>query len=97
MARAGGLGLSADLGQVPAAPGTGWEGLCHGETPGRILLSCRAERLAALRDRLAGVPHAVLGAFTAGGRLEVSMGAAALLSAPVDELARAWKREGGEG
>jgi hypothetical protein len=40
------------------------------------------------------VPHAVVGAFDAGGRLRIGLGATPLLDAPVDELARAWKREG---
>jgi phosphoribosylformylglycinamidine synthase len=95
VARAGGLGLSADLSAAPAAPGTGWEGLCYGETPGRFLLACRPEELDRLRAALAGVPHGVLGSFDAGGRLSVRLGGRTLLEAPVDDLTRAWKREGG--
>jgi len=95
MARAGGLSLRADLSAAPAAPGTGWEGLCFGESLGRLLLACRPERLAALRARLEGAPHAVLGSFAAGGRLELLLGGRPLVEAAVDDLARAWKREGG--
>jgi phosphoribosylformylglycinamidine synthase len=96
LARAGDLGLAVRLGEAPAAPGTTWEGLCHGETPGRLLLTCRPERLQALRQRLAGIPHGVLGTFVAGGRLQVSLAGRPLVDAAVDGLARAWKREGSE-
>ncbi|MBI5069377.1 MAG: phosphoribosylformylglycinamidine synthase [Deltaproteobacteria bacterium] len=95
MARAGGLGLAADLSAAPAAPGTGWEGLCYGETPGRFLLACRPGELDRLRGALAGVPHGVLGSFDAGGVLRLRLGGRTLLEAPVDDLTRAWKREGG--
>ncbi|HET9554675.1 MAG TPA: AIR synthase-related protein, partial [Anaeromyxobacteraceae bacterium] len=93
MARASGLGLSADLSAAPAAPGTGWEGLLLGETTGRFLLACAPEALDRLGRHLQGVPHAVLGAFDATGRLRVAHEGALLVDAPVEELARAWKRQ----
>jgi phosphoribosylformylglycinamidine (FGAM) synthase-like enzyme len=95
MARASGLGLDASLTMAPAAPGTSWEGLLHGETPGRLLLACRPERLDRLRRHLGGAPHAVLGTFTSSPRLVISLGQATLVDAAVDDLTRAWKREGG--
>jgi phosphoribosylformylglycinamidine synthase II len=94
MARASGMGLGVSLATAPVVEGTSWEGLLHGETPGRLLLACRPEKMDSLRRQLHGVPHAVVGAFTAAGRLEISHGEATLVDAPVDELARAWKREG---
>jgi phosphoribosylformylglycinamidine synthase subunit PurSL len=94
MARASGLGLGVSLVTAPVAAGTSWEGLLYGETPGRLLLACRPEKMDKLRRQLHAVPHAVVGAFTASNRLKVSHGEASLVDAPVDELARAWKREG---
>jgi len=94
MARASGLGLSADLSRAPAAGPVDWEGLLLGETTGRFLLAIEPARLEALRTALAGVPHAALGAFDAGATLRIGLGAAPLVDAPVEALARAWKREG---
>jgi phosphoribosylformylglycinamidine synthase len=95
LARAGGLGLSADLGKAPIGGAVDWEGRLLGETTGRFLLAVEPARLAALQAALAGVPHAVLGAFDAGASLRVVLGATPLLDAPVATLAAAWKREGG--
>jgi len=93
MARAAGMGVGASLTMAPVAPGTTWEGLLYGETPGRLLLACRPERMDRLRKQLGGAPHAVIGSFTASPRLKISCGDATLVDAAVDELARAWKRE----
>jgi phosphoribosylformylglycinamidine synthase len=95
MARASGMGVGVSLTMAPVAPGTTWEGLLYGETPGRFLLACRPERMDRLRRQLGGAPHAVIGSFTASPRLKVSLGDASLIDAPVDDLTRAWKREGG--
>jgi phosphoribosylformylglycinamidine synthase len=95
MARASGLGLGVNLTMAPAAPDTTWEGLLYGETPGRLLLACRPERMDRLRRQLGATPHAVVGSFTASPRLKISLGDATLVDAPVADLARAWKREGG--
>ncbi len=94
LARAGGLGLSADLGPSPVKGAVDWEGRLLGETTGRFLLAVEPARLDPLRAALRAVPHAVIGAFDAGARLRIGLGAAPLVDAPVDELARAWKREG---
>ncbi len=94
VARASGLGLSADLAKAPGPGAVDWEGRLLGETTGRLLLAVEPARLEALRSALAGVPHAVVGAFDAGANLRVGLGATPLLDAPVDWLARAWKREG---
>ena len=94
VARASGLGLSADLAKAPGPGAVDWEGRLLGETTGRLLLAVEPARLEALQAALAGVPHAVVGAFDAGANLRVGLGATPLLDAPVDWLARAWKREG---
>ncbi len=94
VARASGLGLSVDLAGAPVAGTVDWEGRLLGETTGRFLLAVEPSRLDALRAVLAAAPHAVVGAFDAGGRLRIDLGTTPLLDAPVDELARAWKREG---
>ena len=95
MARASGMGLGINLTTAPVAPGTSWEGLLYGETPGRFLVACRPEKMDRLRRQLGQVPHAVVGAFTAADRLKVSRGEALLVDAPVEALTRAWKRLGG--
>jgi phosphoribosylformylglycinamidine synthase II len=94
MARAGDLGLGVDLANAPVAGPVDWEGRLLGETTGRFLLAVAPARLQALRAALAGVPHAVLGAFGGGATLRIALGATPLIDAPVAELARAWKREG---
>ncbi len=94
MARASGLGLTADLARARTAGAVDWEGLLLGETTGRLLLALEPARLPDLRAALAGVPHQVIGAFDASGRLRVGLGAAPLIDTPVADLARAWKREG---
>jgi phosphoribosylformylglycinamidine synthase len=94
MARASGLGLSADLARPRTAGAVDWEGLLLGETTGRLLLAVEPARLPDLRAALAGIPHAVLGSFDASARLRVGLGATPLVDAPVADLARAWKREG---
>jgi phosphoribosylformylglycinamidine synthase II len=97
MARAAGLGLSADLARAPVtgpADSTDWEGRLLGESTGRFLLAVEPARLEALRAALAAVPHAVVGAFDSGDRLRIGLGAAPLLDAPVGELAGAWKHTG---
>jgi phosphoribosylformylglycinamidine synthase len=94
MARASGMGLGVNLNTVPMAAGTTWEGLLFGETPGRLLLACRPERMDRLRRQLGQAPHAVVGSYTASERLKISWGASLLVDAAVADLARAWKREG---
>jgi phosphoribosylformylglycinamidine synthase len=95
MARASGMGVGVSLSTAPVAPGTSWEGLLYGETPGRLLLACRPERMDRLRRQLGGAPHAVIGSFTASPRLKISLGDATLVDAAVDDLTRAWKQDGG--
>jgi phosphoribosylformylglycinamidine synthase len=95
MARASGMGLGVSLATAPAAPGTSWEGLLYGETPGRFLVACRPEKMDRLRRQLGQVPHAVLGSFIAAEHLKVKHGETVLVDAPIEALARAWKRQGG--
>ncbi len=95
MARASGMGVGASLTYAPVAAGTTWEGLLHGETPGRFLLACRPERMDRLRRQLGATPHAVIGSFTASQRLKIALGQDTLVDAAMDDLTRAWKREGG--
>jgi phosphoribosylformylglycinamidine synthase len=94
MARASGLGLAADLATVPTGGAVDWEGRLLGETTGRFLLAIDPSTLDALRSALRAVPHAVVGAFDSGAQLRIGLGATLLVGARVDELARAWKREG---
>ncbi len=92
MARAGGLGLDADLGDAPQAAGTSWEGLLFGESCGRLLLACAEDRVPDILSRLRGEPVAAIGSFTASERLRVSLGGTTLVDAGMDRLTAAWKR-----
>ena len=95
MARAGGLGLIADLGEIPVSGDPSWEARLFGESCGRFLASCVPGDLAAVRARLAGLPFAIAGVFDGGGRLKIRLGARKLVDAAVDDLAAAWQhREG---
>jgi phosphoribosylformylglycinamidine synthase len=94
LAQAAALGLSVDLSAAPTAGSPGWEALCFGETQGRLLLACAPERRAALEAALGAVPHALLGAYQAGGRLSVKLGGREICAAGIDQLAASWKREG---
>jgi hypothetical protein len=69
----------------------GLEGLELKRALSKLARYCRAVSLPAHRIDDSG---AVLGAFDAGASLRIGLGAAPLVDAPVDELARAWKREG---
>ena len=91
LARASGMGLGVNLSGAPLEGAVDWEGLLLGESTGRFLLACRPEKMDRLRRQLHGVPHAVVGAFDATGRLRISLGEARLVDAPVEALARAWK------
>jgi phosphoribosylformylglycinamidine synthase len=95
MARAAGTGLEVDLGRAPAEGRPGWEALLFGESAGRLLLAARPERAAALEGALAGLPVARIGAFDASGRLRIGIAGRPLVDDAVEDLARAWKREGG--
>ena len=95
LARAAGLGLSVDLARAPVEGAPGWEAQLFGESLGRLLLAARPDRAEELERRLAGLPVARLGAYDTSGRLRVALGGRVLVDAAVDDLARAWKREGG--
>ena len=95
LARAAGLGLSVDLSRLPVAGTPGWEALLFGESAGRLLLAVDPDRAGALEACLACAPFARIGSYDGGGRLRVALGGATLVDASVDDLARAWKREGG--
>jgi phosphoribosylformylglycinamidine synthase len=94
LARAAGLGLRADLDRAPREGAPGWEALLFGESCGRLLVACRPADEAALLARLGGAAAAI-GAFDAGGALELRAAGRPVVAAPVAELAAAWKREGG--
>ena len=68
MTRAAAAGLEVDLGQAPAVADLGWEALLFAETCGRMLLSCREDRLAVVLDRLEGEPAVALGRWTEAER-----------------------------
>ncbi len=96
LARAAGLGLAVDLARAPRHGEPGWEALLFAETPGRMLLAAVPRAVAELERRLVGLPVARLGAYDASGRLRISLGDRVLVDDAVEELARAWKREGGQ-
>jgi phosphoribosylformylglycinamidine synthase subunit PurSL len=95
LARAAGLGLDVDLSRVPTSGSPGWEALLFGESAGRLLLAVKPGQVAEFTRRLEGEPVARLGSYVPGGRLRISLGGRAVVDEDVDELARAWKREGG--
>jgi phosphoribosylformylglycinamidine synthase II len=97
LARASGLGLAAELANLPRRGKPGWEALLFGETPGRLLLVVRPDKAHAVEQRLAGMPAAQLGAFDDGDRLRVRLGGHALVDDEVTALAAAWKRVAREG
>ena len=93
MARASGLGLAIDLARARAAGAVDWEGLLLGETTGRLLLAVEPARLEPCGPRWRRAPRRHR-AFDASARLRIGLGATPLVDAPVEALARAWKREG---
>ncbi len=95
LARAAGLGLDVDLSRVPTSGSPGWEALLFGESAGRLLLAVKPGQVAEFTRRLEGEPVARLGTYGPGSRLRISLGGRAVVDEDVDELARAWKREGG--
>ena len=96
LARAADLGIDADLAVAPATGRPGWEALLGGESAGRLLVAVRPDRAPELERRLAGIPHARLGAYDPTRRLRIRLGERVLVDAAVDGLAAAWKRQGGE-
>lgn len=99
MARAGGLGVTFDAGELPVDGdgngGPGWEARLYGESCGRFLVAVRPDALAPVRTRLAGLPFAVAGTFDGTGRLRAKLGAKTLVDDAVDDLAAAWQRREG--
>jgi len=95
LARAASLGLAVDLARAPCAGRPGWEALLFGESAGRLLLAVRPERAVEVERRLTGVPWARLGTYDGSGRLRVSLDGRVLVDAAVEDLTRAWKRQGG--
>ncbi|MDA0802904.1 MAG: AIR synthase-related protein [Planctomycetota bacterium] len=86
MAFAGGLGVRVELGRVPHAPGTSREACAFGESPSRYLLEVDPARAAELSERLAGLPHAVIGNFTQEEAMELDGAVVAMR-----ELRAAWE------
>ena len=94
LARAAGLGLDVDLSRVPTSGEPGWEALLLGESTGRLLLAVKPENVAEFTRRLAGEPLARLGTYDRSGRLRIALGGRPVVDEAVEDLARAWKREG---
>ncbi|MBP7147327.1 MAG: phosphoribosylformylglycinamidine synthase subunit PurS [Acidobacteria bacterium] len=92
LARAAGSGVRIDLRDVPVAGAPGWEALLFGESCGRFLLTVGENDAAELLDALEGHSAAVIGTF-AGERLELLLDGRAIVDAPVEELALAWRAE----
>ncbi|MDD4889095.1 MAG: phosphoribosylformylglycinamidine synthase subunit PurL [Phycisphaerae bacterium] len=90
MAFAGGLGVDADLAKAPAQSATP-ESILFGESPSRYLLEVEPGKLADLDKALAGIPHAVVGAFTATGRVELKLAGKPAIAAGSAELKQAWQ------
>jgi phosphoribosylformylglycinamidine synthase len=96
LARAAGLGLEVDLARAPLAGRPGWEALLFGESAGRLLVAAASKRAPEVERRLAGLPAARIGGYAGTGRLRVRLGEATLVDAAVEDLAAAWKGEGGQ-
>ncbi|RMG43702.1 MAG: phosphoribosylformylglycinamidine synthase, partial [Acidobacteria bacterium] len=93
IARAGRVGVEADLDALPAAGDPGWEARLFGESCGRMLLVVDPQRMEELRSRLAGEPLAPIGRLVEEERLRVRFGGRDLVDAPMERLTAAWKRE----
>jgi phosphoribosylformylglycinamidine synthase len=91
MAIGGRLGAEVDLGLVPAAGRPDTLALCYGESASRLLATVRPGDQAAFEALLRGQPLARLGRVEAEGRLSVRLRGRRLLSAGVEDLARAFK------
>lgn len=93
IARASGLGLSADLSQLPRGDEpVSWESALFSESCGRVVLTVNKTRMAELTLELEREPLAVIGETTSDRRLRLNLGAShPLLDADVAKLASAWR------
>ncbi len=91
IARAGGVGLTVDLAQLPGPATLGWEARLFSESCGRLLLTCTPQQLTALVGALEGEPLQVVGETNRSGRLKLTLGVQrTLVDAELALLARAW-------
>ncbi len=98
MAFGTGLGAEVDLALVPCEDGAGGllsverdDRILFAESPTRFLLEVAPERLAAAREVLFGLPHAVIGRTSAEPRLALrGLRGALVLNEPVAALQRAF-------
>ncbi|NCC24305.1 MAG: phosphoribosylformylglycinamidine synthase [Deltaproteobacteria bacterium] len=93
MAIAGRLGLEVDLGLVPF-PGQADtpETILYSESQGRLLVSVRPQDRTQFEALFTGLPAARIGLTTARPIMTCIWRDRPILSSPVDDLARAWKR-----
>ena len=94
MAFAGGLGVHADLSNLPTPPDSeplSAESALFGESPSRYLLEVEPANLADIEKVLADVPHAAIGQFTATGKVELGMSGKPAVSATIAALKQAWQ------
>src|SRR5262249_39480320 len=99
MAFAGGIGARIELGDVPSDKSTADEAnldvrLLFSESNSRFLCEVSRDQAKEFEAKLAGVPHACIGATLATNRLEIfsAAGGADLIDLPLDELKAAWKK-----
>ena len=91
IARAGGVGLTVDLAQLPGPATLGWEARLFSESCGRLLLTCTPQQLTALVGALEAEPLQVVGETNRSGRLKLTLGVQrTLVDAELAPLARAW-------
>jgi phosphoribosylformylglycinamidine synthase len=91
VAMGGNLGLTADIGKVPAEAGLRPDQLLFSETPGRFLVTVSPEMADAFESLLEPGQCALVGEVTDSCVLDVRQGPRKLLEMPVRELKSAWK------
>ncbi|MCH2160260.1 MAG: phosphoribosylformylglycinamidine synthase subunit PurS [Phycisphaerales bacterium] len=91
MGFAGGLGVTLDLAAMTCAGAPSLEARAFAEDPARYLLEVDPAQLDSVRERLAGVPHAVIGSVDEGEDLVVKDGDRELERMSLASLRHAWQ------
>lgn len=97
VAMGGGLGLTVDLGKVPAQGVDRDDTLLFSESAGRFIVTVAPDRRTAFETHLAGLPAACVGRVTAAPRLKIDgLHGQRLADLTVQEMKTAWKRPFGD-
>ncbi|RQD56234.1 MAG: phosphoribosylformylglycinamidine synthase [Desulfonatronovibrio sp. MSAO_Bac4] len=93
MAIGGRIGAEIDIKKVPVAGNNmSWPEIFYSESAGRFLITLKPECRDAFEDVFKGQIIAHLGSTTALPELTVQHGRSRIMSVPVSDLARAWKK-----